>query len=95
MLECSGLVHVDPETVVLGLLVEVVETLGPDVHAFLVEPVHEHSFVGPHFRDQVVVVFLTSPDAGFDEGVVFITHGVVWIIIGDIFSRKSSINNYN
>lgn len=57
-LEAPRLIHIDPDTIISELIVEVLETTEPHLGRLLVEPVNKDGDLGPHLIDQVVVVLL-------------------------------------
>jgi hypothetical protein len=58
MLEGCWFIHINPESIIGNLLVEIIETFSPHVDAFVVEPIYEYCSFWPNLRDEVAVVGL-------------------------------------
>lgn len=90
-LEAPWFIHVNPYAVVLGLLVEIIESLEPHVGALVIEPVYEDSDFGPHLVDEVVVVCLIVEDSRLNKYIIEVALRVVLIV--KLLCRDGSINN--
>jgi hypothetical protein len=55
-LETIRLIHIDPDTIIGKLVIEVIETLRPHINAFVIKPVNKYRDIGPYLADQVVIV---------------------------------------
>ena len=55
-LETIRLIHIDPDTIIGKLVIEVIETLRPHINAFVIKPVKKYRDIGPYLADQVVIV---------------------------------------
>ena len=59
-LESPRLIHVNPDAVVMKLLVQLIKSSKPNIGALVVEPVNEHGDLWPNLIDKVVVVGLIA-----------------------------------
>jgi hypothetical protein len=55
-LESPGLIHIDPDSVIGELIIEVSESLPPHVDALVVEPVNKDCNLRPYLINKVVIV---------------------------------------
>jgi hypothetical protein len=77
--ETPRLIHINPDTIIGKLVIEVMETLRPHVDAFVIEPVNKHSNLRPYFVDQVVIVLGRVIETRLDEDVILVAHRVVLV----------------
>jgi hypothetical protein len=90
-LKTLRLIHVDPDTIVLELFVQVLKSLEPHVSRIYIEPVNKDSNLWPYLIDQVVIVLGTVVKATLDKDVISVTHSIIFV--AGIFGRNSGIDD--
>jgi hypothetical protein len=78
-LETPWLIHINPDTIIGKLVIEVTETLRPHVDAFVIKPVNKHRDLRPYLVDQVVIVLGRIVETRLYEDIILVAHRVVLV----------------
>lgn len=78
-LETVRFIHIDPDTIIGKLIIEVMETLRPHVDAFVIKPVNKNGYIRPDLVDQVVIVLGRLVETRLDEDIILVPHRVVLV----------------
>jgi len=92
-LEAPGLVHVNPDSIVRQLIVQIIQSFEPHVGTLGIEPVDEHCDLGPYLVDQIVIVSLVLVESRLDENVGRVSNLVV--LVGQVLRRDASVDYWN